>query len=324
MSNKKVTWGILSTAKIGVQNVIPSMQKGKFSEIYAISSRNIENAAKIADELSIPKAYGSYEELLNDPKIDAIYNPLPNHLHVPWTLKALEAGKHVLCEKPISITSTEAEQLLEAKIKFPHLKVMEAFMYRFHPQWRKVKDVIKNGEIGTVHFIDSVFTYHNVDPKNVRNKADIGGGGILDVGCYCINLSRFLYEDEPISVQSFVDYDPEFKIDRLASGILKFKNGAASFMCSTQLNHRQRATIYGTKGYIELNIPFNAANETTRKMWLHKGNDVETIIFEPCDQYTLQGDAFSEAILGNTTVPTPIEDAIANMKVIDQILKQVN
>ena len=315
----KVKWGVLSTANIGTKNVIPSMQKGSLCEIAAISSRNIENAKKAAEKLEISKAYGSYEELLADPEIEAVYNPLPNHLHVPWTIKALEAGKHVLCEKPISITAEEASELMEVTKRYPNLKVMEAFMYRFHPQWEKVKEVIKSGEIGEVRSVNSVFTYHNVDPANVRNKADIGGGGILDIGCYCINMSRFLFEGEPIKVTSHIERDPEFGTDRLASGILEFENGVANFMCSTQLDHRQNAVIYGSKGHIELNIPFNAPNEHTRKMWIRKNGNVETIIFDTCDQYTLQGDAFSRAVLNDTPVPTPLEDALANMKVIDQM-----
>ncbi|GAB5409572.1 MAG: Gfo/Idh/MocA family oxidoreductase [Balneolaceae bacterium] len=323
MISTKVKWGILSTAKIATNNVIPSMQRSELCDIYAISSRSSEKAKKAADDLNILVHYDSYEKLLSDPEIDAIYNPLPNHLHVPWTLKALEAGKHVLCEKPISITSKEAEQLLEAQQKNPHLKVMEAFMYRFHPQWEKVKEVIKKGEIGDIRSVDSVFTFYNIDPNNVRNKNGIGGGGILDIGCYCINLSRFIYESEPVGVQSYIDYDPDFKVDRLASCILEFENGIANFMCSTQLDHRQRAIIYGTKGYLELNIPFNSSNEAFRKMWIHKNGEVETIIFDTCDQYTLQGDAFSKAILEDTPVPLSIEDSIANMKVIDQIFKHI-
>ncbi|MFV1883753.1 MAG: Gfo/Idh/MocA family protein [Balneola sp.] len=319
-SQKKLKWGVLSTAKIAVQSVIPSMQKSQFCEIAGISSRNTKNVHTVAQELNIPKAYGSYEDLLADPEIEAIYNPLPNHLHVPWTIKALEAGKHVLCEKPIAVSAYEVEQLVETSKKYPHLKVMEAFMYRFHPQWIKVKEIIKRGDIGEVRSMDSVFTYHNVDPNNIRNKEIIGGGGVLDIGCYCINLSRFIFDGEPLSVQSFVDYDPVFKIDRLASGMLKFEHGIATFMCSTQLAHRQSATIYGTEGYMELNIPFNAANEATRKIHLHKAGKTETIFFEICDQFTLQGDAFSKAILNNSPVPIPLEDSLINMKVIDQIL----
>ncbi|MBO6523728.1 MAG: Gfo/Idh/MocA family oxidoreductase [Balneolaceae bacterium] len=321
---RKVKWGVLSTANIGVNSVIPSMQKSRLCEIVAISSRNIENARTAAQKLEISKFFGSYEELLADPEIEAIYNPLPNHLHVPWTIKALEAGKHVLCEKPISITAKEAQSLIDATEKYPQLKVMEAFMYRFHPQWEKVKEIIKSGVIGDLRCTNSVFTYHNVDPDNVRNQANIGGGGMLDIGCYCINLSRFLFEREPINIQSFVDYDPVFNTDRLVSGILEFEGGIANFLCSTQLDHRQSATIYGTKGYMELNIPFNSANEVTRKLKLHKGGETETIFFETCDQYILQGDAFSKAILDDTPVPNSLEDSLANMKVIDQILGKNN
>lgn len=318
--HRKVKWGVISTAKIGVKNVIPSMQNSSLCEIVAISSRNLEHAQSAATELGIPKAYGSYEELLNDSEIEAIYNPLPNHLHVPWTIKALEAGKHVLCEKPVSVTAKEARQLIDTAKKYPHLKVMEAFMYRFHPQWNKVKEIIKSGDIGEIRCVDSVFTFYNVDPENVRNKSGIGGGGILDIGCYCINLSRYIFESEPLNVQSFVEYDPDFGTDRLATGILEFKQGIATFMCSTQLEHRQSATIYGTKGFMELNIPFNSSNEATRKIQLHRNGEHETIFFETCDQYTLQGDAFSKSILENLPVPTPLDDALANMRVIDQIL----
>ena len=267
--------------------------------------------------MEIPKYYGSYEELLADEEIEAIYNPLPNHLHVPWTIKALEAGKHVLCEKPIAITADEAAKLMEATKKFPDLKVMEAFMYRFHPQWDKVREIIDSGEIGDLRSVHSVFTYYNIDPENVRNKADIGGGGLLDIGCYCINMSRLLYNDEPSKVTSFVEYDPDFNVDRFASGILEFEQGIATFTCSTQLYNDQYAIVTGTKGKLELNIPFNAPNEHLRKIRIESESRKETLILDTCDQYILQGDAFSKAIILDTPVPTPLSDSLANMKVID-------
>ncbi|HCD52346.1 MAG TPA: NAD-binding protein [Balneolaceae bacterium] len=314
---RKVKWGILSTAKIGTKNVIPSMQRSELCDIVAISSRKLENARNVAEELEIPKYYGSYEELLADEEIEAIYNPLPNHLHVPWTIKALEAGKHVLCEKPIAITADEAAKLMEATKKFPDLKVMEAFMYRFHPQWDKVREIIDSGEIGDLRSVHSVFTYYNIDPENVRNKADIGGGGLLDIGCYCINMSRLLYNDEPSKVTSFVEYDPDFNVDRFASGILEFEQGIATFTCSTQLYNDQYAIVTGTKGKLELNIPFNAPNEHLRKIRIESESRKETLILDTCDQYILQGDAFSKAIILDTPVPTPLSDSLANMKVID-------
>lgn len=317
--NRKINWGVLSTAKIGTHHVIPSMQKSSLCNMMAISSRNIETAKKAAEQLSIPTYYGSYEELLSDPSIEAIYNPLPNHLHIPWTIKALEAGKHVLCEKPISLTKKEANELLVTTKKYPHLKVMEAFMYRFHPQWVAVKKVIESGKIGEIRHIHSVFGFYNVDPTNVRNNAAIGGGALMDVGCYCVNLSRFIYESEPVSIKSVIDRDPNFGTDRVTSGLLEFEQGAASFMCSTQIHFQQEATITGSKGLIKLNIPFNASNDLTRKMSVTIDGETETIFFESCDQYLLQGKAFSKAIIEDSPVPTPIEDAIANMDVIDQL-----
>lgn len=320
MEQKKIRWGVLSTAKIGVQNVIPSMKDCSFAEITAISSRSKEKAQEIAGKLDISKAYGSYDELLADPDIDAVYNPLPNHLHVPLTIKALEAGKHVLCEKPIAVSAEEAETLLRECSKYPHLKVMEAFMYRFHPQWDKVKELIHNGTIGELKHIHSDFTYFNRDPDNVRNKPEMGGGGVLDIGCYSINLSRFIFGDEPKKVHASVERDPEFGVDHLVSATMEFNGGTASFTCSMQLHHRQSAVLYGTKGFMELNIPFNAANESLRKLKVVTNEGSDTMIFDLCDQYTLQGDAFSKAILNDTEVPTPLEDAVANMRVIDQIL----
>lgn len=324
MSQKKVVWGVLSTANIGVKNVIPAMQESSLCKIAAISSRGLEKAKITAQELNIPSFYGSYEELLADKSIEAIYNPLPNHLHVPWTIKALEAGKHVLCEKPIALSESQAKELLEASKKYPHLKVMEAFMYRFHPQWDAVKKIIESGKIGELKNIHSTFCFYNTDSNNVRNKANLGGGALMDVGCYCINLSRFLFEEEPTNVKAIVDIDPNFNVDRMTTGLLEFEQGSASFMCSTQAHFQQEAVITGTKGLIKLNIPFNAANEISRKMSVTIEGKTETTFFETCNQYTLQGDAFSKSILENTPVPTPIEDAIANMKVLDQILTQKN
>lgn len=316
---KKIKWGVLSTARIGVNKVIPAMQQGNYSGIVAIGSRNLQKARKVADQHGIQKAYGSYEELLADPDIEAIYNPLPNHLHVEWTRKAFEAGKHVLCEKPIGLNAADAENLLETSKQFPKLKVMEAFMYRLHPQWKKTRELVKNGAIGDLKTIQSFFSYFNDDPGNIRNQADIGGGGLLDIGCYCISLSRFIFDKEPERVIGAVEYDPLLETDRLASGILDFGNGSATFTCSTQLNYFQRVNILGTKGRIEIEIPFNAPPDRPCRIWLQQGDGQEEIQFEICNQYTIQGDLFSLAILQDTDVPTPLEDALENMRVIDGI-----
>lgn len=318
---RKIHWGVLSTAKIGRVKVIPAMQQSKYCEILGIASRYLDKAKQVAGELGIPKAFGSYEALLADPEIEAIYNPLPNHLHVPLSILALEAGKHVLCEKPIAITTAEAQKLLKISQQYPNLKVMEAFMYRLHPQWEKAKELVHIGKIGKLRTIHTIFSYYNVEPQNVRNMADIGGGGMLDIGCYCISLARFIFDTEPVRVCSLVEYDPKFKIDRLASGILDFGTGTATFTCSTQLSYYQRVQIFGTDGRIEIEIPFNAPFDRPTRLWLQQGDRLEEIHFEICNQYTVQGDRFSLAILNDSPVPTPLNDAIANMRVIEAVLE---
>lgn len=317
----KVRWGVLSTANIGVSKVIPAMQQGEYLQITAISSRNLKNAQAVATQLGIPKAYGSYEELLADPAIDAIYNPLPNHLHVPWSIKALEAGKHVLCEKPIALTSAEAQKLADAAKQYPHLKVMEAFMYRFHPQWQQARQMVNEGKIGELRTIQSFFSYYLEDANNIRNIAGAGGGGMLDIGCYTVSLARFIFGAEPERVCGIVEYDPRFNTDRLESGILDFGRGTSTFTCSTQLVPYQRVNIFGTTGRIEIEIPFNAPPDQPCKIWYEHGTEIEETLFTVCDQYTIQGDQFSQAILNNTSVPTPIEDAVANMKVIEAVFR---
>jgi predicted dehydrogenase len=316
----KVRWGVLSTGDIAISKVIPAMQEGKYIQVTAIASRNLEKAKVAATQLGIPKAYGSYEELLADPDIDAIYNPLPNHLHVPWSIKALEAGKHVLCEKPIALTYVEAQRLADAAKRYPHLKVMEAFMYRFHPQWQQARQMVIDGRIGELRTIQSFFSYYLVDPNNIRNIAEVGGGGMLDIGCYTVSLARFIFDAEPERVCAILEYDPRLNTDRLASAIMDFGRGTSTFTCSTQLEPYQRVNIFGTTGRIEIEIPFNAPPDQPCKIWYQHGNEIEEILFDICNQYTIQGDLFSQAVLNNTSVPTPIEDAVANMKVIEAII----
>ena len=317
----KVSWGVLSTANIGVEKVIPAMQKGKYSQISAIASRSIDRAREVARKLEIPKSYGSYAKLLEDPEIEAVYIPLPNHLHVEWTIKSLEKGKHVLCEKPIGMNFKEAEHLNQEMKRFPDLNVMEAFMYRFHPQWKVVKKLLDEGSIGELKNIHSIFSYYNDNPKDIRNQPEIGGGGLLDIGCYCISSSRFLFNSEPIRVCGTIEYDPKMKIDRLVSAVLEFKNGTSTFTCSTQLMAYSRVDIFGTKGKIEIPMPFVPSPEIPSKIIQQVGSQTKEFFSETCNQYTIQGDLFSKAILDDIKVPTPIEDAVANMKVIDKIFE---
>ena len=323
--SKMIRWGVLSTANIGLKKVIPAMQRGQFSTVSAIASRDLAHARKAADSLHIPKAYGCYEELLADPEIDAIYNPLPNQLHIPWTIRAAEAGKHVLCEKPLGMNADEARTLLDVRAR-TGVKIGEAFMIRSAPQWLRLRALLSEGRIGQLRSVTAVFSYFNTDPANIRNKVETGGGALFDIGCYCIQSARYGFQQEPTRVVSLIDRDPEMKTDRLTSAILDFPGGHAIFTCSTQLVPYQRVHFLGTKGRIELEIPFNMPNDRPTRLFIDDGSDVTganivTETFPTCDQYTLQGDAFSRAILDNTEVPVPLEDAIANMSVIDAIFR---
>jgi predicted dehydrogenase len=325
MTKKKVQWGVLSTASIGVRKVIPAMQRGEWSEIAAIASREPGKAETVAKNLGIAKAYGSYEALLADPTIEAIYIPLPNHLHVPWSIKAAEAGKHVLCEKPISLTVAEARALLAARDR-TGVKIGEAFMVKTHPQWLRTLELVRSGRIGDLRAISGSFSYFNRDAKNVRNVPEWGGGGLMDIGCYTIVTSRFIFGEEPTRVIGLIERDPEFKTDRLASALLDFPSGQATFTCSTQLVPYQRMQLFGTKGRIEMEIPFNAPVEKETRILIDDGRDVfgggvTSEIVPICNQYTIQGDAFSRAIRGEGEVPSSIEDAIQNMSVIEALFR---
>jgi predicted dehydrogenase len=322
MGSKKTRWGILSTANIGMQKVTPAIMAAEHCEVVAIASRDLAKARAAADKLGIEKAYGSYEELFADPDIDVIYNPLPNHLHVPMTIAAAKAGKHVLCEKPIALSSKEAEQLRECP---KDRIVLEAFMVRFHPQWQRAREIIRSGELGEVRAINAVFTYHNVDPNNVRNMADIGGGGIMDIGCYPITAARFLFESEPKRVVSLVERDDNFGTDRLASVLADFGNGQQlNFVCSTQAAGHQRVQVLGSKAKLEIIIPFNAPPNERTAITIDTGAPFEGSlarreILPAVDQYTEQAEAFALAVLGEKPLPWGIEDAIASMRVIDAI-----
>jgi len=322
---RKLRWGVLGVANIAVVKVIPAMQRGERSEIVAIASRDLAKAQQAARKLGIPKAYGSYEELLADPEIDAIYNPLPNHLHVPWSIKAAEAGKHVLCEKPIGLSAEEAKQLRDARDR-TGVKIGEAFMVRTHPQWLKAFEWVRGGRIGDLRAIMGFFSYFLTDPTNVRNVCDCGGGGVMDIGCYPIFTSRFIFGAEPSRVLGLVERDPEMKIDRLTSAILDFPGGQSIFTCSTQLVPYQRMQIFGTNGRIEIEIPFNAPPDYPCRVLLDGSGDlfgrgIETHEAAICDQYTIQGDQFSRAVQGEGDVPVPLESAIANMAVIDAVFR---
>jgi predicted dehydrogenase len=321
--SKKLRWGVLSTAAIGLKKVLPAMQQGQYTRVTAIASRDLARAREAATALAIPTAYGSYEELLADPDIDAIYNPLPNQLHVPWTIKAAESGKHVLCEKPLSLTVAEAETLLAVRTQ-TGVKIGEAFMIRSYPQWLRLRELLAEGRIGQLRSIAGFFSYFNIDPANIRNQVDCGGGALMDIGCYLVHASRYAFSQEPSRVVACIDRDPEMHTDRLTSAILDFPGGQSIFTCSTQVVPYQRIQFFGTRGRMEIEIPFNAPPDRPTRLFIDDGRDLfgsglTTETFPVCDQYTLQGDAFSKAVLENTEVPVPLEDAIKNMAVIEAI-----
>ena len=317
-----VRWGILSTAKIGRVKVVPGMMKSPLCDVVAVASRDAQSARGMAEELGIAKAYGSYEALLADPEIEAIYNPLPNHLHVPMTLAAAAAGKHVLCEKPIAITADEAEQLRRAASQ---VLIAEAFMVRHHPQWHRARDVIRSGDIGELRSIQIIFSYFNADPGNIRNKADIGGGGLLDIGCYAVVAGRYFFDAEPLRVVTLMDRDPTFGVDRTTSALMDLGAGRQlGFTVSTQSVPYQRVQILGTKGRIEIEIPFNAPPDHPTRIFVddgsqHGNRSARGIEFPAVDQYRLQGEAFSQAIRGAAPLDYGLEDAILNMRILDAL-----
>lgn len=320
----KVRWGVLGVAKIAVEKVIPAMQKGAMSQVVAIASRSGDRASAAASRLKIPRAYGSYEALLADPEIEAVYNPLPNHLHVPWTVAAARAGKHVLCEKPLALSAIQAQELVRVQQE-TGVMIEEAFMVRTHPQWLHARDLVRDGRIGTLRAIQGAFSYFNVDPLNVRNIVEYGGGGLMDIGCYPITTSRFITDREPVRVCGVLKMDPTFKVDFLASAILDFGEVQASFVCSTQMVPYQRMHFFGTEGRIEIEIPFNAPPDRPCRVLLGKGDlfgrDLEVFELPVCDQYTIQGDRFSESIRTGSPAAVSLENSVLNMALIDALVK---
>ena len=316
-----VRWGILSTADIGMVKVTPAIQRAGNCEVVAIASRDLERATAAAVELGIATAYGSYEELLAADDVDAIYIPLPNDLHAEWIMKAAQAGKHILCEKPLGMTSAEARQMAQA-CENAGVKLAEAFMYRHHPSWVETRRLLASGAIGGLVTVQSWFSYFNDDPANIRNRMENGGGAIMDIGCYNINLSRMLFGAEPIRIEAAVRRDPVMGIDTLSSAVLEFADGGqATFTCSTRSEGYQRVQIVGTGGRIEIEIPFNIPPDRETRIFLtREGAAAETLTFPPADQYTIQAELFAQAILDDTPVVVGIDDAIANMEVVEAIL----
>ena len=324
MSRDVVRWGVLSTANIN-RKVIPATQAAAHSDVVAIASRDRGRAEAAASHYGIARAYGSYDELLADPDVDVVYNPLPNDLHAPWTIAAAEAGKHVLCEKPLAMNAAEAERMIAA-CEEAGVLLMEAFMYRLHPTWQAVRELVASGRIGELRAVQSWFSYFNDDPNDIRNVPASGGGALYDIGCYCVNLSRMLFGAEPVRIRGSVTRDPVMGIDTLTSGILDFPNGAATFTCSTRAEPDQRVHVYGTSGRISVEIAFNIPADRPTRVFLTRGGDPpvapdsETLTFAPADEYRIQAERFAASVLDGVAVPTPPSDAVANLRVIEELL----
>ena len=325
---KKIRWGVLGVAKIAVEKVIPAMLGGERSQVTAIASRDLDKATRAAAALGVPKAYGSYEALIDDPEIDAIYNPLPNHLHRPWTIAAAERGKHVLCEKPIGLTAREAEEIIAVRDR-TGVKIQEAFMVRTHPQWLKAVELCRAGRLGPVRSYMGYFSYFNDDLTNIRNILDAGGGALLDVGCYLLTTSRMIFGEEPTRVMGLVERDAACSVDTLTSMMLDFPSGQAIGTCSTRMVSYQRVQVFGARGRLEIEIPFNAPNDRPCRLRVdphgHLSNEgIETIEIPVCDQYRIQGDRFSAAVLGEADVVYPLEQSLENMRLIEAVFRSAS
>ena len=317
---KKVRLGILGVSGHFIKRVLLPLNSVSNIELSGIASRNADKVKKAAKKYNIPQAFESYEELLADDSIDLVYIPLPNHLHAEWIKKTADAGKHILCEKPLAMNAKEAED----SIKYAEskgVKIMEAFMYRFHPQWKHAKNLTSIGEIGKITSIHTFFSYNNPDPKNIRNILEYGGGGLMDIGCYAISVPRFFTESEPSRVVSTIRRDPDFKTDMLTSAILDFDQVQATFTVGTKTYPYQKVEIFGTSGNIIVQIPFNTFPDVPAVISVDTKIGVRHIEFGPADHYGIQFEKMAQAIVDNKPVPTSPIDAVNNMKVIDAVFK---
>jgi len=315
-------FGIVSTATIGIEHVIPAIQRANNCVVSAIASRDKKKAKKLADRFGVPESFGSYEELLASDSIDAVYIPLPTSQHVEWTLKAAAAGKHVLVEKPVALKAVDIKSLIKARDK-NNVLVSEAFMVTYHPQWLKVRDLLSKGAIGELRHVDAAFTYFNKDPDNMRNRPELGGGVLPDIGVYPTVTARFATGQEPQRVQAAVEFDPFFKTDCYASVRAQFESFEMTFYLSTQMANRQSIVFHGDKGFIELTAPFNSNLYEGDEVRLHNANHGETRVFRytGIEQYQYEVEAFARAATGKKQTIFTLEESVLNQRVIDAIYK---
>ncbi len=315
-----VRWGILSVSGHYALRVHSPLSQLAEARIVAIASRDKAKASAAAARFGISKSHPSYEALLSDPEVEAVYIPLPNDLHEEWTEKALRAGKHVLCEKPLAMNVAEAKKMA-ALAREKGLLLMEAFMYRFHPQWLRAKEIVLSGEIGTVRAVTVNFSYNNADPANIRNRMENGGGALYDIGCYAISASRWMAGAEPSRCLALVERDRDFGTDRLSSAILDFGASRATFNVGTRLFPVQRVDVVGDKGALAIILPFNAYPDVPLSLEVSTSLGTRTVVAGPTDQYAAMFSAFGRALRSGAPAPTPIEDGIANMAVIDSLFR---
>jgi predicted dehydrogenase len=325
VTSRTIRWGVLGAAKIATAKVIPAMQRSAICRVTAIASRDLARAREAGEALGIESVYGRYDEVLDDPDVDAVYIPLPNHLHVEWTLKAMAAGKHVLCEKPLGLTADDLAPLAAARDR-AGVKLQEAFMVRTHPQWLWAREYVTSGRLGDLVAMTGTFSYYNDDAANIRNISAYGGGALLDIGCYLVMTSRFIFGGEPVRVSATSAIDSRFGTDVRTSMILEYPRGSMTGLCATQMAPRQHLEIHGTRGRMQVEIPFNPIADRPSRVLIDRGgaldgSTLETTEFPACDQYTIQGDAFAQAILAGTREPYPLEESIANMRVLDAIAR---
>lgn len=321
MSERIFRFGILSTALIAREQMIPGIARAPNCTVVAVASRSLEKARGLADRIGAPLAFGAYEELLACDEIDGVYIPLPTSMHLDWAIRAVRAGKHVLVEKPLALEAKDIEPLVRARDAAGTI-VSEAFMITYHPQWAKVRELIGEGAIGRLRTIDAVFSYHNVDPGNMRNRPELGGGVLADIGVYPVVAARFATGREPLRVQATVEHDPDFGTDRHASVRVDFGDVELTFHVSTQLAARQAIAFHGDAGYVELAAPFNSNLHEGDEVRLHDRDHaaMRTFRYTGIDQYALQAEAFAAAALrGDASGTFPLEDSMRNQRVIDAI-----
>ncbi|MBN1797906.1 MAG: Gfo/Idh/MocA family oxidoreductase [Spirochaetales bacterium] len=317
---KKIKFGILGVSRHFILRVSSALTRSSAVETHGLASRRSEQAKTWAKKLGIPRWYGSYQELLEDPEIDAVYIPLPNHLHEEWIKKAADAGKHVLCEKPLTLTAAQAQAAVDY-CKKAKVKIMEAFMYKCHPQWRRARELAAVGEIGKLRFVHTFFCYSNTNPRDIRNNPEMGGGALYDIGCYAVSAARFLLQKEPVRVLCVLTRDPDFKTDILTSGILDFGEERATFSVSTQSFNYQQVELLGSGGRMRIQIPFNMYPDVPAELFVTTGVGTRCIKTDPQDQYRIEFEEFAGSIINNSEPPVPPSDAVGNMKVIDALFQ---